>query len=122
VSVYRDEVCAFCSLQAREHCPRCQVPVCDAHAPAGGVPHCTVCAKELKDDLDVVRFAVAVHEEPPPSWPRLNRSLAEDAVRLFERVHLAWQERQTRRRFARRTLADIAEWRRRAGVRVRNGV
>jgi hypothetical protein len=81
-----------------------------------------MCAKELKDDLDVVRFAVAVREEPPPSWPRLNRSLAEDAVRLLERVHLVWQERQTRRRFARRTLAEIAEWRRRAGVRVRNGV
>jgi hypothetical protein len=119
VSVYRDEVCAFCSLQARQHCRRCQVPVCDTHAPATGAPHCIMCAKELKDDLDVVRFAVAVHEEPPPSWPRLNRSLAQDLVRLIERAQLVWRERQARRRFARRTLADIAEWRRRAGVRVR---
>jgi hypothetical protein len=78
-----------------------------------------MCAKELKDDLDVVRFAVAVHEEPPPSWPRFNRSLSESLIRLFEQARLVWQERQTRRRFTRRTLADIAEWRRRAGVRVR---
>jgi hypothetical protein len=78
-----------------------------------------MCAKELKDDLDVVRFAAAVREEPPPSWPRFNRPLLEPLVRLLERAQLAWQERQTRRRFTRRTLADIAEWRRRAGVRVR---
>jgi len=78
-----------------------------------------VCAKELKDDLDVVRFAVAVREESPPTWPRFNRSLSEGLVQLFERAQLLWQERRTRRRFARRTLADIAEWRRRAGVHVR---
>lgn len=95
------------------------MPVCSAHAPAAGAPHCTTCAKELKDDLDVVRFAVAVREEPPPSFPRLGRSLSEEVIGMMERVMLLWQERQTRRRFARRTLEDIAEWRRRAGVRVR---
>ena len=120
MSVYRDEPCAFCELAARQHCSRCQVPVCTTHAPAAGAPYCTVCAKELKDDLDVVRFAVAVREESPPSWQRLSRSLSEGLIMLLERAQLAWQERRTRRRFARRTLADIAEWRRRAGVRVRN--
>lgn len=93
--------------------------MCTAHAPAAGAPHCAVCAKELKDDLDVVRFAVAVREDPEPSWPTLNRSLAESPVRLFERAQMLWQERQTRRRFAQLTLEDIAQWRRGAGVRIR---
>ena len=120
MSVYRDESCGFCEMQAREHCKRCQVAVCEKHAPAaGGAPHCAMCAKELKDDLDVVRFAVAVREESPQSWPRFNRSLSEGLLQLVEGVQLMWQERQTRRRFARWTLEDIAEWRRRAGVRVR---
>lgn len=121
MSVYRDEACGFCEMQARQHCGRCQVSVCGRHAPAGGAAHCAMCAKELKDDLDVVRFAVAVREEPPASFPRLGRSLSQEVIGLMERVMLLWQERQTRRRFARRTLEDIAQWRRRAGVRVRSG-
>ncbi|HEX8793020.1 MAG TPA: hypothetical protein VF765_18875 [Polyangiaceae bacterium] len=119
MSVYRDEPCAFCELAARGHCLRCQLPVCTAHAPSAGAPHCAVCAKELKDDVDVVRFAFAVREESPRSWGRLNRPLSEGLIRLLESAQLVWKERQTRRRFARRTLEDIAQWRRRAGVRVR---
>ncbi len=119
MSAYRDETCAFCELGSRAHCPRCGASVCEAHAPSGA-PYCAMCAKELRDDLDVLRFSVAVHE-PPPDSTRIARSegLASAVVQLIARAELFFRERQARSSFERRTPAQIAEWRRRAGVRAR---
>jgi len=47
------------------------------------------------------------------------RALGPGVVQLLARALLAFQERRARRAFERRTPAQIAEWRRRAGVRVR---
>lgn len=122
MSAYRDGSCAFCELGAREPCPRCQAFVCEVHGVRGGDgPYCAMCAKELRDDLEVLRFSVAVHDPPPDSRPvfRGSEALGPSLVQLLARALLAFQERRARRAFERRTPAQIAEWRRRAGVRVR---
>jgi predicted amidophosphoribosyltransferase len=117
---YRDASCAFCERGAHERCPRCEALVCDMHG-AGGRPYCAVCAKELDDDLEVLRFSVTVHEPPPDSHPMwYSRDTFWSSLRqAFARVQLAFRERRALRTFEQRTPEQIAEWRRRAGLRVR---
>ncbi len=121
VAAYRQEMCSFCQAGSIERCPRCQVAVCAAHG-LGGTPHCAMCRKELEDDLDVAGFTVAVHEAPPDSSPLVfsrGPSLWELLKPLFGGIDLYFRRRRVERAFARRTLAEIAAWRREAGVRTR---
>jgi hypothetical protein len=128
VTAYREEACGFCELASLGRCPRCQVSVCAAHGPQAEA-FCALCAKELKDDLDVASFSVDVHDVPPDSGGlfrggflrgRSPYALLDD---FFDSLVSAFQGRFRRRRVRRvfdaRSPAEIAAWRRQAGVRVR---
>jgi hypothetical protein len=123
VSAYRDAACLFCDAPSRETCPRCSAPVCEAHGLAGGA-WCAICAKELKDDLDVARFTVEVNEVPPDSGALFKgRGNGENLGTLIDhlvgRVRAYFSARRVRRTFDARTHDEIAAWRRTAGVKTR---
>jgi hypothetical protein len=123
VPAYRDGPCLFCDAPSRETCPRCAALVCEAHGLAGR-SWCAVCAKELKDDLDVARFAVEVNEVPPDSGALFKgRGKGENLGTLIDhlvaRVRAYFGARSVRRTFDARTLEEIAAWRRTAGIRTR---
>ena len=121
MNAYRGALCGFCESNGREHCPRCRVFVC-AENRGQSTPYCAMCAKELKDDLDVALFTVNVHEAPPDSRsflasrPSVLEGLFAPAAKTI-RIHLA--RRRAMRTFARRTADEIAQWRATAGIRVR---
>jgi hypothetical protein len=103
---------------ARQTCPRCAEATCAQHAPTT-TPHCSVCDKELRDDLDEARFVLDVNEEPDRDFFDLFRRRRGLLDLVIARVARALAARKVHRTFARRTRAQIAEWRRRAGVAVR---
>jgi hypothetical protein len=116
---YRDEPCAFCELASREYCPRCQLAVCSEHRlTAEG--YCGICAKELADDLDVSSFHVAVHDAPPDSGALFRGGFSDLLEALVRAVRAPILRRDVRLVFRTRSLAEIAAWRRQAGVTVRS--
>jgi hypothetical protein len=119
--MYREELCTFCDATSRLHCPRCQAAVCSGHAPVEAA-HCAMCAKELRDDLEIARFMVAVHDVPPDSGAlfRSRGASLNDAVSwLTKHIGDFFARRRVERTFARRTPEQIAAWRRGAGVTTR---
>jgi hypothetical protein len=121
MTAYRAEACAFCELASEGRCPRCQVAVCASHGPVGQA-WCALCAKELKDDLDVAGFSIAVNDVPPDSGGMF-RSRQHPLVAIIDSV-VRWirtssSAKRVRHAFDTRTPAEIAAWRRTAGVRVR---
>jgi hypothetical protein len=124
VPAYRDSPCLFCDAPSCETCPRCDALVCEAHGLAGRA-WCALCAKELKDDLDVARFAVEVNEVPPDSGALFRgrgngENLGTLIDHLFARVRTYFTSRGVRRTFENRTRDEIAAWRRTAGIRTRS--
>ena len=106
MTAYRQNACLFCDAPSVEACPRCRADVCAHHraAVASRMPGswCAVCAKELKDDLDVARFAVDVSEVPPDSGAlfRSRRSGLIDLVDgLVGGLRRYFSERRVRRAF-----------------------
>jgi hypothetical protein len=82
-----------------------------------------MCAKELKDDLDVARFAVEVNEVPPDSGAlfqsRRSGGLALLMDSMVGGLRRYFSERRVRRTFDARSPEQIATWRRSAGVKTR---
>jgi hypothetical protein len=116
---YRDAPCAFCELASGEYCPRCQLPVCSEHG-LTGEGYCGVCAKELEDDLEVASFDVAVHDVPPDSRPLFRGNLGSLLGGLASILQNPFRRQGVWWAFHQRSPEEIAAWRRRAGVRVRN--
>jgi hypothetical protein len=84
---------------------------------------CAVCAKELKDDLDVAKFAVEVNEVPPDSGALFQSRRSGGLMQLVDALAGGLQrflsERRVRKTFHARTPEQIAAWRRTAGVKTR---
>jgi hypothetical protein len=124
VTGYRDGLCLFCDGTRRETCRRCQAAVCPTHALDGGA-WCAVCAKELKDEVDVATFGVAVNDVAPgSSIDVFNRPNPFDVLGTLVRrsivaVRARSAKRRARRAFDSRSPSEIAEWRRMAGVWMR---
>jgi hypothetical protein len=112
VTGYRDGLCLFCDGTRRETCRRCQA-------------WCAVCAKELKDEVDVATFGVAVNDVAPgSSIDVFNRPNPFDVLGTLVRrsivaVRARSAKRRARRAFDSRSPSEIAEWRRMAGVWMR---
>ncbi len=104
---YRTEPCAYCDAPGQELCGRCGQKTCAVHGSAGQ-PHCSVCEKELRDDLDEIEFR---HQTSTAS----EQSLAS----LVSFVGCFLAKRTLRKTFSRRSHQEIAAWRKRAGVVVR---
>ena len=96
MSGYREGVCNFCDGAPEERCPRCQAAVCATHGVAGR-EWCSVCMKELKDDLDVGSIVSVLRA-------------------MIGSIFGGVKKARARRVFRARSAAEIAEWRRTAGV------
>jgi hypothetical protein len=124
---YRSGPCAFCDAEAGAACPRCGAATCVAHAPSTERQerYCAICAKELKDDLDELKFVRDLKQpgEDRGMFTRRRRSFSfADAMdSVADYVGRGLDARRAKRIFDRRTPADIAEWRKRAGITVRGG-
>jgi hypothetical protein len=117
---YRSELCAFCDETAAEYCPRCRVAVCVTHRRAPD-PFCAMCTKERDDDLETARFLQAVYDEPDQGGSTAQQRAAVNLVGAIGRAFQRLTSRRTpaQRKFDERTPADIADWRKAAGIRVR---
>jgi len=129
MSGYREGVCNFCDGAPEERCPRCQAAVCATHGVAGR-EWCSVCMKELKDDLDVAGFGVDVNAVPgdfsrdTTRWSSyVDRSAGLDVGSIVSVLRAmigsifgGVKKARARRVFRARSAAEIAEWRRTAGV------
>lgn len=112
---YRESLtCGYCASDERARCARCSARLCEEHRSKQADGWCWACAKELKDDIDLVRFKSLVttpvtsgrngQERPVLSWWMLAHLVA------FVR------ERRVRRRVAKRSRDEIDAWRRRVGI------
>jgi hypothetical protein len=105
-------ICVFCDSSPIAVCARCGCAVCAAHGITKG-GWCAGCEKELRDDLDVVKFAAessAPDGETPSLFPLLVHAISSWGW------WSGYDARRVRRRFLQRTREDIAAWRRRAGI------
>lgn len=114
--------CELCDEIAVTWCARCHCHVCPAHA---GAPHCTMCAKEAKEEAEIAAFREELNvpqREERPIFP--SRHQAEDTQLLAALV--GWLGRLVFRPsppeeipFSRRSPEDIRAWRRKAGIQLR---
>ena len=88
--------CEFCDEVAVTWCARCHCHVCPAHE---GAPHCTMCAKEAKEQTEDTQLFAAI-----VGW-------------LGRLVFRPAQPQEIP--FSRRSPEDIRAWRRKAGIRLR---
>jgi hypothetical protein len=121
---YRSGPCSFCDDETREQCPRCGASTCAAHAPTNhaGATFCAICAKELKDDIDEVKFVRDLKqpgEDRGMFTRRRSFSFADAMDSIADKIARALDERRARKIFDRRSHGDIAAWRKRAGINVR---
>jgi len=116
MDAYRAALCTFCNDTAAETCPRCEVAVCASHG-LSGHEHCAICRKERDDELEIAQFAAVIHQEEP-RWDG-KPSEGEMIGDLSRALHDLFAPRKRERTFAQRTPADIAEWRRTAGIKMR---
>ena len=110
-------MCAYCDGMDAARCPRCGCRLCEKHAPAGPDGWCWACAKELKDELDIVRFKATV------GAPTERRPDGSEGPSLMWVTIGGWvatlRERRVRKKVLARGQAEIETWRREVGIRTR---
>lgn len=107
-------MCGYCGGSHRTECSRCGCRLCEAHASSSSDGWCWACAKELKDELDLVQFKTIIttpmehqpdgSEAPMQSWMTLARWVA------------TMRQKRTRRRVLGRSREEIDAWRRQVGI------
>ena len=114
---YRSGPCAFCDEQGQLSCPRCAAHVCSTHGP-GAAAHCTMCEKELRDDLEEAAFVARLKEggEDRGIFVRRRHPFVDLVDWIASSISKSLAERRVRKTFARRTHEDIAAWRKQAGI------
>ena len=80
-----------------------------------------MCAKELQDDLEVVRFRYRIGASEAVRNARNHVERQGDLLEPFRALARFLGERRARKVFARRTRTEIEAWRLRAGILGRAG-
>jgi hypothetical protein len=109
--VYREGIlCAYCDGVEAHRCPRCECRLCEAHRPQTEEGWCWACAKELKDELDIVHFKTVIGA---PMERRYDGS--EVPMSLWVTV-ASWvasaRQRRARKRVIERSREQVEAWRR----------
>jgi hypothetical protein len=115
VNVYRQDPCEFCEKPTSAVCRRCACNVCEEHG-AEGHAFCRMCQKEYKDEKDIETFARDVAVE---SADDMESTFGVLIAAIYRRFVAPRQKEARMPPFSKRTPADIAAWRRTAGVRTR---
>jgi hypothetical protein len=110
---YREKIlCAYCDDMEVARCARCRCRLCEAHRPAAEDGWCWACAKEIKDEFDLLDFKAIINvpnerlpdgsEKPSRSWIAFGHWVASIRMRRAHKTLVERTRTRSRRGGAKR--------------------